>query len=131
MWYRRLILALVISFALKSPTFAQDAPQSPPLSNEELRAVAVELANLKAAEEKLVAKDEYINQLKDLAAREAVMHNRELDIAHKLLGIAERERDVEKARGDQLEAVIKQLTKKPSKLCRFWRGISFGLGRCG
>lgn len=112
------------------PTFAQDV-QSPALSSEELRSVASELANLKAAEDKNKAQAQYIDVLKELDDRQRVMHAKELEVEQKLRGIAERERDVEKARGDQLESVIKSMTKKPSIPCRIWRGISLGLGRCG
>lgn len=128
MFLRRLIMACLIWFALSTTSFAQDPL---PLSSEELRETANNLAELKAAREKLKAQQDFIDQSQQLLVRERDLANKELTAEKRLTAIAERERDVEKVRGDQLDALLKERNRRPSFGCRLKRIVTLGLGRCG
>jgi hypothetical protein len=66
-----------------------------------------------------------------LEERERQLSVKELETEQRLRAVAERERDVEKARGDQLEMALKLMTRKPGFGCTLKKIFTLGLGRCG
>lgn len=101
------------------------------LEPSEKREIAGYLAELKLSRERVRALEEYIDQLKALELREDAVSAKELEAERRLRSIAERERDVEKARGDQLEAALKIRNRKPGFGCKVKRALTFGMARCG
>jgi hypothetical protein len=126
---KHLMSTLTLLFAACWASFGAPPPQS--LSSEEKRAVAANLAELKASREHVRTLEDYIDRLKSLEGRETALSAKELEAEHRLRLIAERERDVEKARGDQMEAALKLRNRKPGFGCTLKRILTIGLGRCG
>ena len=118
----------LIWFANLIPSYAQDAK---PLTAEELRETAANLVELKTKRAEVEALKKFITDSQDLAERERLVHERELDVERQLRLIAERERDVETRRGDDLEALLKAATRRPGIGCRLKRFFTLGLARCG
>jgi hypothetical protein len=86
---------------------------------------------LKAARERIRTLEEFGEQLKLLNDRERAAAAKELELERRLREIAERERDVEKQRGDALETIMRSQRKGPGFGCRLKRVFTLGLGRCG
>lgn len=117
---------------LSTPGYAQEPRQpSPPLNSSELLETALNLSELIAAREKIRLQEQALAQNKDLSDRERALAQRELDLQKQLLSIAERERDVEKRRGDELDTLLKLRNKKPGFGCQVKKVLTLGLGRCG
>jgi hypothetical protein len=95
-----------------------------------LRITADHLAELKTARLKIQALDTYIAQLQSLELRATAVSQQELEVERRLRGIAEKERDVERIRADQLEMALKLALRRPSIGCRILRIFTLGLARC-
>jgi hypothetical protein len=101
-----------------------------PLSASELRETANNLLTGLAAIDRAKTLQDYIDKLNDLSMREATLHAQQLDVQRQLIDIANRERDVEKSRGDQFDTAIKSLTRKRSFGCSLKKLFTIGLARC-
>src|SRR4026207_1793434 len=101
-------MVLLASF---TPSFAQ-AQDNSPLTPTELRENASYLVELKAARERIRLQEQAPRPHRDTSDRERQLAMRELELQKQLLTIAERERDAEKRRGDDLDAALKLRNKK-------------------
>lgn len=127
--YLRCLLAICLAlFAPSSLSFAQD---SPPLTSEELREILVRLVELQAARERIAVQAEHIGRLDDLRGREAALHAEELELRQRLVSIAERERDVEQRRADQLAELLDARGRGDRFGCVLKKIFTIGLARCG
>lgn len=109
---------------------AQELPPSPPLTNSELRETADNLLQGLADRDRLANLQEYVKKSQELTEREIQLSQKELELEKQRTSIAERERDAEKSRGDQLETALKVATKKPGFGCALRKIFTLGLGRC-
>jgi len=105
--------------------------QSPSsLTADELRITADHLSELKTARLRIQTLTTYIEQLQALESRASAVSQQELEVERRLRGIAEKERDVEKMRADQLEVALKLALHRPSIGCQILRVFTLGLARC-
>jgi hypothetical protein len=86
---------------------------------------------LKADRERISILNQLVDQMKQLEARESQLRDKEVVVQQQLTTVAERERDVEKQRGDTLDMLLKQRDSKGGFGCTMKKIFTLGLGRCG
>lgn len=127
MFHRRLLVSCLLSFAISTRAIGQDAS---PLSNDELRETAENLIEGLANRERVAAQAEILRQMEALAERTEAVHLKELEAEQRLRAIAERERDEERRRGDELDRLLTAVTRKPGFGCVLKKVFTLGLARC-
>lgn len=116
-----LLLISILLFATPWPSFAQERG---PLTELEKREVLARLHELRIARAELEVLHDYVDKDEAQDKRERELAARELANEKRATALAERERDLEKTRADQLDALLKAASKKPSAV---GRALKWGL----
>jgi hypothetical protein len=137
MWRKYLLGICLIVSGWRTPSIAQDAnvPQPPasvqPLSPEELRETLVNLLEGLADGERVIALNEFIKMQRELMDRERESLQRQIELEKELRGVVEKERNAERARGDQLDKLLSEALKKRGGFgCAMKKLFTIGIARC-
>lgn len=134
---RSLLLILFLGSVLCWSSFAQSnenaAPSQqivPPLTDDELREIVVRLFDLGSAWAEIDAERAARIQEEELAVKERAFHEQQLALEQQRRELVEKDRDVQRLRGDFFEGKAKSLEKKRGAGCWIAKILSLGLARC-
>lgn len=129
---RCLLLTWTMLSGASLPIFAQEAPRQPaaPLTEAERREVLDRLYELRVTKAELSVLNDHLEKRDALDAREKAAWERSIEIEKKATALAERERDLEKARGDFLNEQLKAATKGRSVGCTILKLLPPWIWRC-
>jgi hypothetical protein len=115
---------------ISTPGIAQQQDSSP-LTIEEGRETAANLLEGLAWKDRAITLQKFVEQLMELDSKQRQLYMDSLELERRLRAVTERERDVEKSRGDQLQALLNARNKQPGFWCKLKRVVTLGQGRCG
>jgi len=80
--------------------------------------------------ERVILLTDFIRQLEEIGRQRQDLFNQAITIEQEKTRIAQKERDIEKKRGDDLQLALDVRNRRPSAWCSVKRVISFSLARC-
>jgi hypothetical protein len=119
-------LILLISTAQFGPC----QQNSQPLSDSEKRQVLGQLLELKSCRQESAAYEKYVEREQAQDVRERANYERSLELERQAAAIEEKERDLYRDRAAFYEQAFRSVMKKPGRLCRLARILTFGIARC-